>query len=92
MQTIKTKYHGATNTKPSKMIAVASGYHRGWPMGRITIPYEHGVDSATNHRVVCEALREQLGWTTKNGHGAMVGGATTDGMVWVSVDDVKTEN
>jgi hypothetical protein len=74
------------------MIAEASGYNRKWLRGRITVSYEHGGDTNYNHRKACEALREQLGWTVKNGYPAMVGGYTADGVVWVFATDEKTEN
>jgi hypothetical protein len=92
MQTIKTRYRGATSTKPSKIIATSMAYTRGDKKGRVVVSYEHGIGSIDNHRTACEALREQLGWTAKNGYGAMAGGDIADGVVWVFVDDVRTEN
>lgn len=55
MQAIRTKYIGATNTKPSRMQAKCEAK-------TIMASYDHSLDIDGNHEAVCKALCNQLGW------------------------------
>jgi hypothetical protein len=72
MQTITTKYHGATNTRGSRVSATSeSGI-------RIYIAYDDALSSEDAHRVAAQALSDKLGWGYR-----MVCGATKGGYVFV---------
>lgn len=49
MQAIITKYHGATNYRPSKISAKCE-------RGSIRVSYDHGLNSDENHRAACDKL------------------------------------
>ena len=71
MQTIETRYLGATNYRGSRMVATASGAET-----RVTIPYDSGVDDADCHKQAALALCAKLNW-----EGKMIGGHGKDGMI-----------
>ena len=74
MQTILTKYHGATNCRGSRISATTSG-----GAGRLALGWDHGIDSEDNHGAAARALMEKMSWS-----GKMIGGHTKNGdMVWV---------
>jgi len=73
MQTIKTKYLPATNTKPSRIRARASG---GASLVMSVSNQEEGGDYT--HVDVALALKRKLKW-----EGKMYGGDTKEGMVFV---------
>ena len=73
MQTIETKYHGPTNTRGSRISATASGCRK-----RVTVSYDHALNSENNHKAAALKLMEALNWT-----GRYVGGHTPTGMVFV---------
>ena len=73
MQTIETKYLGATNTKGDRIKAINSG-----KSDSVLLDYDHGMTPLENHEKAAGSLFNRLGWT-----GGMVGGATSTGMVWV---------
>ena len=72
MKAITTTYHGPTDTRGSRITASDGDGNR------ITVPYDHALNGAGNHRAACLALCAKLGW-----HGELVGGHTRTGMVWV---------
>lgn len=73
VQTIHTRYHGATNTKGARISATASGGKR------IVRAYDHAFDAPNNHANAAQALAEQLRW-----NGLMVMGAdNANGYVFV---------
>lgn len=77
MQVIKTRYHGPTNTRASRMTAECDA-------GKVSIRYNHSVNFADNHREACEALRDKLQWTVENKCSPMIGGEAQDGhYYWV---------
>lgn len=60
MQSIITRYLGATNTKPSRVFAKASaGAHK------LTVNWDHSLCYEQNHTAAAKALAEKAGW---NGH------------------------
>jgi hypothetical protein len=58
MQAIRTRYHGPTNTRGSRISATCQA-------GRITVAYDHGLSESGNHRAAAMALREKLNWTSE---------------------------
>jgi len=73
MQTIETKYVGATNYKGSRIIATASGNDI-----KVSIPYDSGQTDENMHMTAAIALCNKIGW-----EGKMIGGHSKHGMVWV---------
>ena len=67
MKAIKTKYVGATNTKPSRIVATAEGGHR------VTISYDSEGTQEQAHAKAAVALCQKLGWT-----GELVAGGFAD--------------
>jgi len=66
MQAIVTKYHGATNTRGSRIGAKAYG-------GSILVPYKYELDAYENHERAAHALMKKLGWS-----GRLIGGSLPD--------------
>lgn len=79
MQSIETRYHGATNTKPSKISATASGCGK-----RVYVSYDHALDADGNHKAAALKLMETLDW-----RGRFIGGHTKYGMVFVNDDNAR---
>ena len=75
MQTISTKYHGATNTRGSRISATSTGG------SRVYVPYRDEYSTDQNHREAVRKLTKKLGWT-----GRLQSGGTKAGKVWVFVD------
>ena len=72
MQSIMTKYHGATNAHGSRITATsASGLH-------VTVPYDDELSNLAAHRRAADALLKKLNWS-----GRLIGGATKDGYAFV---------
>lgn len=72
MQTISTKYLGSTNRKGPRMTAITSSGIR------IYRAYDHETDREENHMRIARTIKDEMNWT-----GAMEGGDTKDGMVFV---------
>ena len=75
MQAIRTKYHGPTNTKGSRISAQCEA-------GRICVHYDHALNIEGNHKAACDALRAKLGWDSEY-YKPMVGGSFDGAMYWV---------
>ena len=75
-QAIVTRYHGPGNVRGSRITAQCAG-------GKITVPYDHALDSAENHLHAAAALAARLGWrgTLKGGYSP-----TRGDLVFVFVD------
>lgn len=75
MQAIVTKYHGATNTKPSRISATsASGL-------KVRVSYDHALNADDNHKAAALALCAKYGWTNE-----LIGGGLSDSSeVWVMI-------
>jgi hypothetical protein len=75
-QAIVTKFHGPTNVRGSRVSARAEA-------GKITLSWDHALNSDQNHITAAEALVEKLGWS-----GHWVGGSIpgTSGYVFVQDD------
>ena len=68
MKAILTKYHGATNTRGSRISATAEGGNR------ITIPYPHELSGEAVHAAAAIALCQKMGWV-----GPLIGGGLPNG-------------
>lgn len=55
MQAIRTRYHGPTNTRGSRISAQCAA-------GRLSVPYAHALDLTDNHRAAADALIAKLDW------------------------------
>ena len=78
MQTITTKYLGATNHNGSRIKATtSSGISK-------TVSYKHELNQLPNHERAVHELNKKLGWT-----GEMVSGSpddTGDNYIWLFID------
>lgn len=68
MKAIRTRYHGATNTKGSRISATAEGGHR------IYISYPHELSGEAVHAAAAIELCRRLEWK-----GDLIGGGLPDG-------------
>lgn len=57
MKAIVTKYHGATNTRGSRVSATAEGGNR------ISLPWDDALNSEENHRKAALALTAKMKWS-----------------------------
>jgi hypothetical protein len=73
MQTIRTKYHGPTNTKGSRYSAECEG-------GRVYVPANYALDAEGNHKAAAQALLAKMGWP-----GEYAGGCFDDCYYWSPV-------
>jgi hypothetical protein len=53
---IVTKYHGPTNTRPSRISAKADG------LRAIFVSWDYSLSISKNHRKAAEAFAAQVGW------------------------------
>ena len=74
MQTITTKYYGATNHKPARVAAWNSGKSK-----KVWLEFDYSLDDTDNHIKAARYLKYKLGW-----NGDWYGGHTNDGMVFVN--------
>ena len=72
MQTITTKFIGATNTKGERVKAISSSGIS------VTIPWSYDGDTLGCHFEAVEALCKKIGWT-----GDFIAGSVDRGYVWV---------
>ncbi len=75
MKAIVTKYHGATDTRGSRITASDEDGNR------TTIPYPHELSGQAVHRKAADALCAKMGWP-----GKLAGGSLRDGYVFVFLD------
>jgi hypothetical protein len=68
MQAIRTRYHGPTNTRGSRISAQCEA-------GRLSVPYAHELSLDENHKATARALRDKLGWNTYKGYSPAFGGS-----------------
>jgi hypothetical protein len=74
MKAIRTKYHGPTDTRGSRISASDEDGNR------VSIPYPHELSGEAAHRAAADALCRKMNWS-----GELIGGALKDGyaFVWV---------
>jgi hypothetical protein len=56
LKAIETKFLGATNHKPARVVATSTGGHR------LVVSWDDGLCDASNHTRVAQALAKQLSW------------------------------
>lgn len=83
MLAIATKYIGATNYRGSRVKANVMEKHRDEPVRSIVLDWDHGLDSQGNHQAAAKALIVKIGWTSENGYGPWIMGASEPGYVFV---------
>jgi hypothetical protein len=79
MQAIITKYHGATNTRGSRISATAANG------ARVSIGHDSALNSEQNHAAAAIKLCKRIGWK-----GALMCGSLPAGYVFVWVDDLAS--
>lgn len=79
MQSIITRYHGATNKRPARIIATASGWSRSHYQLRLEMSYDYELGEDQNHQLAAMTLANRLAWPGE-WHG---GGLNKDSEVWV---------
>ena len=85
MQAIRTRYHGATNTRGARLSAKCEAR-------TVFIPYPYELDHDARHRAACEALIRAMGWHKPHGRYApLIGGEFAGDMYWVFADGTQTE-
>lgn len=72
MKAIITKYHGATDTKGSRISATDTDRNR------ISIPYPYELSGSAVHRAAAEALCKKMKW-----EGRLIGGGIKGGYAFV---------
>ncbi len=72
MKAIRTKYHGPTNTRGSRISASDEDGNR------VSIPYPHELSGEDVHRKAADALCRKMGW-----EGVLIGGGLKDGYAFV---------
>jgi len=72
MKAISTKYHGATDTKGSRISA------RDCDGNRVFVSHHTALGQEDSHKRAVRALMEKMGWD-----GELIGGYVGSGMVWV---------
>ena len=79
MKAIRTKYHGPTNTRGSRIVASDSDGNR------VIKPYDHSLSRDGNHDAACQALCAKMGWS-----GLLARGGLRNENVYVWVDEFST--
>lgn len=74
MQAIVTKYHGPTDHRGSRVTARAQA-------GRVTVHWDHALDSQANHDAAALALCRKFDWRGTLAEGALPDG-TGNAYVW----------
>lgn len=83
MKAIRTKYHGATNTKPARLSATTGEAGQRIMISRHAVPdaFDTGMGNGL-HAYVARQLADKFGWNKQ-----LIGGGFPDGtMVWVFAD------
>ena len=78
MQAIRTKFHGPTNSKGSRVSAKCEAK-------TIYVSWDHSLNSEQNHKAAAEKLRSVMGWNTPF-YGDIVGGEFDGNHYWVFDD------
>lgn len=82
MVSIRTKYHGPTNVRGSRVSATVDDHG---PRRSITLSWDNSLGSQENHDFVARALIRRLGWDLQTGH--WYRGGTAAGYVYVKAVD-----
>lgn len=76
-QSIRTKYHGPSNYRGSRVSATSTSGHR------LMLEWDDALNTDENHTAAAAALARKLGWP-----GDWHGGATDEGYCFVNADRV----
>jgi hypothetical protein len=76
-QAIRTRYHGPTNTRGSRISAKCQG-------GTLSVPYDHALDDEGNHKAACMALVDKFGWARLARDGRYEAGVFDGDFYWVA--------
>ena len=79
MQAIRTRYHGPSNVRGSRISAKCEA-------GSIIVGYNHALSTDGNHAAAAAALVRKLGWD-KQGYAPMYGGNFDGDEYWVFAAD-----
>ena len=82
--TITTKYLGPTNSRGSRVKAIARNSWGELRGASVTISWDHSLNSAENHAEAVRALADSLGWV-----GTWAMGHTEEGAVAVLIERVQ---
>jgi hypothetical protein len=74
---IRTWFAGPTNTRGSRVIADA-----GDSASRVTLSWDHALNSEQNHATAAMAVVAKMGWDTPD-HTRLTGGQHGDAYYWV---------
>jgi hypothetical protein len=85
MQAIRTRYHGPTNIRGSRISAKCEAR-------TIYVSYDHALNIEENHRAACRELVRVMGWGKREGtkYSDMVGGCFDGDWYWVFQNDIST--
>ncbi len=84
MLAIETKFHGPTDHKGSRVTAsVCEGTSTFGSRRRLTVGWDHALNSENNHHRAILSLIHKLGWIAKSGYGPWIVGGTEHGYVAV---------
>jgi hypothetical protein len=72
MQAIKTRYHGPSNTRGSRIVAKCEA-------GSLTMPFDCSLNHQGNHAKAAQLLIKQLGWS-----GMFIGGEFDGDHYWTA--------
>lgn len=75
-QAIRTKFHGATNYRGSRITATSYA-------GKLTLPWNHDLDAIQNHRAAAEALTAKLAKDNDMWDRPLIQGSLSDSYVFV---------
>jgi len=81
-QAIRTRFHGATETRGSRITARAEA-------GSVTVSYDYSLNGSENHARAAQALVDKFGWG-KPHYGEYVGGVFGNDYYWVAVPEEES--
>ena len=77
-QAIRTRYHGPTDTKGSRISAKCAAR-------TLYVSYDSALNSEENHAAACAALVKAMGWDSEH-YGSRIGGGFENDYFWVDDD------
>jgi hypothetical protein len=77
MQAIRTRYHGATNTRGSRITASCEA-------GSLTMPFDYSLNDEGNHAKAAQLMIKRLGWS-----GLFLGGQFDGDHYWIANSDAS---
>jgi hypothetical protein len=77
MQAIRTRYHGPTNTRGTRITATCEA-------GSLTMPFDYSLNDEGNHAKAAQLMIKRLGWS-----GVFLGGQFDGDCYWVANSDAS---